>query len=196
MPDGRLSTGLSGRDARARDGGMKGLLAALWSFLHHPATTFGDHLTTLEERLRVLETRLVGDFATAIDTGVAAVEETVTGTQHRLENDLKSALRDRVAGIEARLAAIKTRVVEDLKHELRRAAMILALVLGGGVLALVGTVFGLMALWTDLTRSVGSVGASLALAIAFLLGSLSVFALLRAFLHRSRKPLKASGASA
>jgi hypothetical protein len=184
MLDERLSMWLLGRDASARDGAMRGLLAALWSFLQHPAATFGDHLTALEERLRALESRLVGDLKTAVDTGVTAVEETVAGAEHRLEEDLRRAIRGRVAGIQARLETVKSRVVEDLKHELRRVVLITALVMGCAVLALVGMIFGLMAAWTGLKGFVGAVGASLALAIVFLLGSLVVFGLLRSALRR------------
>jgi hypothetical protein len=184
MLDERLSMWLLGRDASARDGAMRGLLSALWSFLQHPAATFGDHLTALEERLRALESRLVGDLKTAVDTGVTAVEETVAGAEHRLEEDLRRAIRGRVAGIQARLETVKSRVVEDLKHELRRVVLITALVMGCAVLALVGMIFGLMAAWTGLKGFVGAVGASLALAIVFLLGSLVVFGLLRSALRR------------
>jgi hypothetical protein len=46
----------------------------------------------------------------------------------------------------------------------------------------------LMAAWTDLKGSIGSVGASLALAIVFLLASLVVLGLLRSVLHRSQRP--------
>jgi hypothetical protein len=191
MPDERLSTWLFGRVASARDGAMRGLLSALWSFLQHPAATFEDHLTALEERLRVLEARLVGDLRTAVDTGVVAVEETVSGVENRLEEDFKRAIRGRVAGIQARLETVKSRVVEDLKHELRRVVLMLALVMGCGVLALVGMTFGLMAAWTDLKGLVGAVGASLVLAIAFLLASLVVFGLLRSVLHRSQPPSSA-----
>jgi hypothetical protein len=162
------------------------LLSALWSFLHHPAAPFEDHLTALEERLRVLEARLVGDLETAVDTGVVAVEGTVAGVEHRLEEDSKRAIRGRVAGIQARLAAVKTHVVEGLKHELRRVVLKLAAVTGCGVLALVGIIFGLMAAWTDLKGFVGAVGASLGLAVVFLLASLVVFGLLRSALHRSQ----------
>jgi hypothetical protein len=77
MADERLSRWLLGRDRSARDGAMRGLLSALWSFLQHPAATFEDHLTALEGRLRVLEARLVGNLETEVDTGVVAVEETV-----------------------------------------------------------------------------------------------------------------------
>ena len=184
MLDERLSMWLLGRDAGARDGAMRGLLSALWSFLQHPAATFGDHLTALEERLRALESRLAGDLKAAVDTGVVAVEETVAGTEHRLEEDLKRAIRGRVAAIQARLETVKSRVVEDLKHELRRVVLILVLVMGCAVLALVGMIFGLMAAWTGIKDSVGAVGASLVLAVVFLLGSLVVFGLLRSVLHR------------
>jgi hypothetical protein len=184
MLDERLSMWLLGRNASARDGAMRGLLSALWSFLQHPAATFGDHLTALEERLRALETRLVGDLKAAVDTGVAAVEESVAGTEHRLEEDLKRAIRGRVAGIQARLETVKSRVVEDLKHELRRVMLILVLAMGCTALALVGMIFGLMAAWTSIKDAVGAVGASLVLAVVFLLGSLVVFGLLRSVLHR------------
>jgi hypothetical protein len=167
---------------------MRGLLSALWSFLQHPAATFEDHLTALEERLRGIEARLVGDLKTAVDTGAVAVEETVAGVEHRLEEDLTRAIRGRVAGIRARLETIKSRVVEDLKHELHRVVLILALAMGCAVLALVGMIFGLMAAWTDIKGFVGAVGASLALAIVFLLASLVVFARLRSVLHRSHLP--------
>src|SRR5580658_9180688 len=116
MLDERLSMWLLGRDAGARDGAMRGLLPALWSFLQHPAATFGDHLTALEERLQALEARLVGDLKGAVDTGVVAVEETVAGVEHRLEEDFKRAVHGRVAVIQARLESLKSRVVEDLKH--------------------------------------------------------------------------------
>lgn len=138
---------------------MRGLLSALWSFLQHPAATFESHLTALEERLRVLEARLGGDLETAVDTGVA--------------------------GIQARLETVKSRLVEDLKHELRRVALLLALVIGCGMLAIVGMTFALMAAWTDLQGFVGAVGASVVLAIAFLLASFVTFALLRSVLRRS-----------
>lgn len=186
MADERLSRWLLGRDRSARDGAMRGLLSALWSFLQHPAATFEDHLTALEGRLRVLEARLVGNLETEVDTGVVAVEETVAGAEHRLEDDLKRAIRGRVAEVQARLEAVKTRVVEDLKHELRRVALMLALLIGCGVLALVGMIFGLMAAWTDLKGIVGAVGASLMLAIVFLLASLVAFGLFRSVLHRSQ----------
>lgn len=153
MSDERLSTTLLRRDASARDGAMRGLLSALWSFLHHP---------------------------------VVAVEETVAGAEQRLEEDLKRAIRGRVAGIQARLEIVQARVVEDLKHELRRVVLILALAVGCAVLALVGTTFGLMAVWTDLKGSIGSVGASLALAITFLVASLVVFGTLRSVLRGSQ----------
>jgi len=68
-PDEHLSTWLFGQNPGARDGAMRALLSAPWSFLHHPAGTVEDHLTALEERLRVLEARLVGDLETAVDGG-------------------------------------------------------------------------------------------------------------------------------
>jgi hypothetical protein len=174
---------------------MRGLLSALWSFLQHPAATFADHLTALEQRLRALEARLAGDLKTAVDTGVDAVEETVAGVEHRLEEDFKHAIRGRVAAIQARLEAVRNRVVEDLKHELRRVVLILALAMGCGVLALVGVTFGLMAAWTGLKGFLGAVGASLVLAIIFLLASLFVFALLRSVLRRSQPRPQTQGAA-
>jgi hypothetical protein len=167
---------------------MRALLSALWSFLQHPAATFEDHLTALEDRLRALEARLEGDLKTAVDTGIATVEDTVAGAEHRLEEDFKRAIRGRVAGIQARLETVKRRVVEDLKHELQRVVLILALVMGCAMLALVGMIFGLMAAWTVLNGFVGAIGASLVLAMAFLLASLVVFGLLRSVLHRSPPP--------
>jgi hypothetical protein len=154
---------------------MRGLLSALWSFLQHPAATFEGHFTALEERLRVLEARLAGDLKTAVDTGVVTVEDTVAGVEHRLEEDFK--IRGRVAALQARLEAVRNRVVEDLKHELRRVVLMLALVMGCGVLALVGVTFGLMAAWTALKGFVGAIGASLVLAIVFLLASLVLLGL-------------------
>ena len=186
MPDERSSMRRLGPDASARDGSVRGLLSALWSFLQRPAVTFESHLSALESRLRVLEARLAGDLKTAADTGVVAVEETVAGVEHRLEEDFKRAIRDRVAEVQARLESVKSRVVEDLKRELRRVVLVLALVMGCGVLALVGMTLGLMAAWTDLKGFVGAVGASLVLAIVFLLGSLVVFGLLRSVLRRSQ----------
>jgi hypothetical protein len=192
MPDERLSTRLLGRVAGAPDGAMRGVLSALWSFLQHPAAIFEEHLAALEERLRGLEARLVGDLKTAADTGVVAVEETVSGVEHRLEEDFKRAIRGRVATVQARLETVRIRVVEDLKHELRRVVLMLALVMGCGVLALVGVTFGLMAAWTDLEGFVGAVGASLALAIVFLLASLVVFGVLRSVV-RHYQPLPTAG---
>jgi hypothetical protein len=171
---------------------MRGLLSALWSFLQHPAATFEGHFTALEERLRVLEARLAGDLKTAVDTEVVTVEETVAGVEHRLEEDFKHAIRGRVAALQARLEAVRNRVVEDLKHELRRVVLMLALVMGCGVLALVGVTFGLMAAWTALKGFVGAIGASLVLAIVFLLASLVVFGMLRSVLRRSHPPPSAS----
>jgi hypothetical protein len=163
---------------------MRELLSALWSFLHHPAATFEEHLTALEQRLKSLEARLAGDLATGVDTGVVAAEEAVASAEHRLEDDFKGALRSRVAGIQVRLEAVKTRVVEDLKRELRRVALLLTLMLGCGVLALVAMIFGLMAAWGELRDLLGSVGASLLLAMVFLLGSIIVFVVFRSVLHR------------
>jgi hypothetical protein len=108
-----------------------------------------------------------------------AVEDTLADAEHRLEDDLKRAIGGRLAVIQARLETVKSHVVEDLKRELHRVVLILALVMGCGVLALVGTIFGLMAAWTALQGFVGPVGASLVLAIVFLLASLVVFGLLR-----------------
>jgi len=162
MPDEHLLTWFLGQDASARDGVIKGLLSALWSFLQHPAANFEDHLTALEERLRLLE--------------------------GRLEDDFERAVSGRVAGIHARLEAVKTRVVEDLKHELHRVVLMLALGMGCAVLALVGMIFGLMAAWTAIKGLIGPVGASLVLAAAFLLASLAVLGLLRSVLHRSQDP--------
>jgi hypothetical protein len=119
---------------------------------------------------------------------VVAVEETVAGVEHRLEEDSKRAILERVAGIQTRLETVKSRVVDDLKYELRRAVLIVALGMGCGVLTLVGLTFGLMAAWTDLKGFVGAVGASLVLAIGFLLASLVVFGLLRSVLHHSQRP--------
>ena len=167
---------------------MRGLLPALWSFLHHPAAVLEGHVSALEERLRGLETRLLGPLQTAADIGVVAAEETVTGAEHRIEEDLKLSIRGRVATIQGRLEALKTRVVEDLKHELRRVALVLALAIGCGALALVAMIFGLMAAWTGLRGFVGAVGASLVLTAVFLLGSLVLFGLLRATLNRSQSP--------
>jgi biopolymer transport protein ExbB/TolQ len=167
---------------------VRGLLAALWSFLQHPAVHFEDHLTAVEERLKALEARLVGDLQSAVDTGVVAVEETIASVEHRLEQDFERTIRSRVAGIQTRLETVKKRVVEDLKHELHRAVLMLALVMSCAMLALVGTIFGLMAAWTELKGFIGAVGASLVLAIVFLLGSLIVLGLLRSVLHRSQPP--------
>jgi hypothetical protein len=141
---------------------MRGLLSALWSFLQHPAAAFEDHLT--------------------------AVEETIAGAEHRLEEDIQRAIHGRIEGIHARLEVIKKRVVEDLKRELHRVLLILALVMACAALALIGTIFGLMATWTYLEGLVGAVDASLVLAIVFLLGSLVVFGLLNSVLRRSQPP--------
>ena len=184
MSEQRLSRP-SGRGSAERDVAMRGLLSALWSFLQHPGATLEDHLTALEERLRALEARLAGNLKTAVDNGVVAVEETIGGAEHRLEEDLKRAIRGRVAGIQARLETVKSRVVEELKHELHRMALIAALAAGCALLALVALIFGLMAAWTDINRFIGAVGASLLLAILFLLASLVVFVVLRSVLHRS-----------
>jgi uncharacterized membrane protein YqjE len=192
MPDERLLTWLLGREGSARDGAMKGLLSALWSFLQHPATNFEDHLTALEERLRLLEARLIGDLKSAVDTGVGAVEDTLSGVEHRIEEDFERVVRGRVAAIHSRLEVVKKRVVEDLKHELHRVVLMLALVMGCAALALVGMVFGLMAAWTDLKGFMGPVGASLVLAAVFLLASLAVLGMLRSVLHRAHAPSSVS----
>ena len=131
--------------------------------------------------------RIVGDVKTRLETGVVAVEETVAGVEHRLEADLEHAIRGRIAAIQARLEPVKKRVVEDLKRELHRVLLVLALVMGCGVLALIGMIFGLMAAWTDLKGFIGSVGASLVLAAVFLVASLLVFGVLRSVLHRSAR---------
>ena len=85
--------------------------------------------------------------------------------------------------VEARLESVKSRVVEDLKRELHRVVLILALAMGCAVLTLVGTIFGLMAAWTALKGFLGTLGASLVLALVFLLAGLVVFGLLRSVLH-------------
>jgi hypothetical protein len=185
MLDERLATWLLGADASTRDNALRGLLSALWSFLQHPAVRLEDHLTAVEERLKALETRLVGDLQTVVDTGVVAVEETIAGVEHRLEQDFERTVRGRVAGIQARLEAVKTRVVEDLKHELHRLVLLLALVVGCAGLALVGMIFGLMAAWTYLRNAIGAAGASLVLALIFLVASVVVFGLLRLVLNRT-----------
>jgi len=182
----RWLTWLLGREAGAQDGSMRGLLIALWSFLQRPGLALEDHFTALEERLSTLETRLVGDFKVAIDTGMSAAEETIAGAERRLEEDFKRALSGRLASIHTRLETVRNRVVDDLKHELHRMVLTLALVIGCGVLAAVGMIFGLMAAWTGLRTSVGGIGASLVLAIAFLLASLVVLGLLRSV--RRREP--------
>src|SRR5580692_7996365 len=124
MLDERLSKWLLGRDAGARDGALRGLLSALWSFLQHPVANLDEHLSGLEARIGLLEARLVGDLKTAVDTGVVAVEETVAGVEHRLEEDFGRVIRERIAAIQARLETVKRRVVEDLKQELRRVVLV------------------------------------------------------------------------
>jgi biopolymer transport protein ExbB/TolQ len=114
---------------------------------------------------------------------VVAVEDTVAGAEHRLEEDFKRAIHGRLAVVEARLESVKSRVVEDLKRELHRVVLILALAMGCAVLTLVGTIFGLMAAWTALKGFIGTLGASLVLALVFLLAGLVVFGLLRSVLH-------------
>jgi hypothetical protein len=161
MSDEHLSRP-SGHDASGQSGAIRGVLSALWSFLHHPAAA-------LEERL-------------------SALEDTASGLEHRLEEDFKRAVRGRVAGIQARLETVKERVIEDLKRELRRVILLMSLVVGCAGLALVGAIFGLTAAWMGLTRFLGSLDASLVLAIAFLVASLMVFAVFRSVLHRSVHP--------
>jgi hypothetical protein len=187
----RLLTWLLGRDAGARDGAMRALLAALWSFLQHPADTLEDHFSALEGRLGVLEARLVRDAKTVVDTGVEAVEEAVAGGEHRLEEELKRAIGGRIAGIQARLEGVRNRAVENLRRELRRVVLILALATCCGVLALAAMTFGLMAAWADLEGLIGGAGASLVLAMSFLLASLVVYGLLRSV---RRRPHPAPGA--
>jgi hypothetical protein len=143
-----------------RDGTVRGLLSALWSFLQHPVSAFEDHLT--------------------------ALEESVAGAEHRLENDVKRAVQSRMAAIQARLESVRSRVVADLKHELRRVALVLALVMGCALLGLLAMTFGLMAAWMSLKGLVGAIGASLVLAGLFLLSSLVVFRVLHSMLHKQR----------
>jgi hypothetical protein len=185
MLDERLVTWLVDRNEGAKDGALRGVLSALWAFLQHPAVHLEDHLTSLEERLKTVEARLVGDLKAAVDTGVVAVEETIAGAEHRLEQDFDRTIRARVAGLQARLEAVKKRVVDDLKRELRRLVLISALVVCAAVLALIALVFGLMVAWTGLQGFIGGLGASLALAIVFLFGGLVVMGLLRSVLRRS-----------
>jgi hypothetical protein len=148
------------QDGNARNEALRGLLSAVWSFLQHPAVHLEDHLAAVEERLKSLEARLVGDLHTAVDT--------------------------RVAGIHARLEAVKQRVVEDLKRELHHLLLVVALVAAGAVSALIAVVFGLMAAWSDLKDLIGSVDASLVLAVASVAASLVVLGMLRSVLHRWR----------
>jgi len=162
MLDKRLATWLVGRNASARDGALRGLLSALWSFLQHPTANLEDHL--------------------------AGLEETIAGMEHRFEEEVGRAIRGQITGIQARLETVKKRVVEDLKYELRRVVLMLALMMGCAVLALIGMIFGLLAAWTDLKGFMGPVGASLVLAAVFFLASLAVFGLLRSILHRSQPP--------
>ena len=115
-----------------------------------------------------------------------AVEDAVAGAEQRLEDDLKRAIHGRLAVVQAQLDSVKARVVEDLKRELHRVVLILALAVACGVLALAGTIFGLMAVWTALKGFVGPVAASLVLTIVFLLAGLVVFGLLRSAIHPSR----------
>ena len=115
-----------------------------------------------------------------------AVEDAVAGAEQRLEDDLKRAIHGRLAVVQAQLDSVKARVVEDLKRELHRVVLILALAVACGVLALAGTIFGLMAVWTALKGFVGPVAASLVLTIVFLLAGLVVFGLLRSVIHSSR----------
>ena len=183
-----MTTWLLGRDASAREGALRGLLSALWAFLQHPAVHLQDHLTSVEERVRALEAQLVGDLKSAVDTGVVAVEETIAGVEQRLEQDFDRTIRARLQGIRARQESVKKRVVEDLKRELRRVALVAALVMVAGLLGLIALVFGLMAAWTSLQGLVGDLGASLVLAVIFLLVSLVVLGVLRSVLHRSKIP--------
>jgi len=53
-------------------------------------------------------------------------------------------------------------------------------------------IFGLMAAWTALKSFIGTLGASLVLAIVFLLASLVLFGMLRSVLRRSHPPPSAS----
>jgi hypothetical protein len=186
MPDERLVTLLLGRDGSARDGALKGLLSALWSFLQHSPANIDMHLTALEERIRGPEARLVGDFKSAVDTGVIAVEDTIAGVEHRLESEFERGVHGRVAAIQVRIEAVRKRVVEDLKYELRRVVLMATLVMGCAVLGLIGLIFGLMAAWTELKGFIGSVGASLVLAMGFVVASLVLLGLLRSFLHRTQ----------
>jgi hypothetical protein len=164
---------------------LRGLLPALWSFLQHPAVHLEEHLAAVEERLKSLEARLVGDLQTAVDTGVVAVEESVAKVEHRLEQDFERVIRGRIAGIHARLEAVKQRVVEDLKRELHHVLLVVALLTVCAGSALIAGVFGLMAAWTGLQGLMGSLGASLVLAIAFVVVSLVVLGILRSVLHRT-----------
>jgi VIT1/CCC1 family predicted Fe2+/Mn2+ transporter len=188
MLDERMTRWLLGRDHSAREGALRGLLSALWAFLQHPAVHLQDHLTSVEERVKALEAQLVGDLKSAVDTGVVAVEETIAGVEQRLEQDFDRTIRARILGIQARLESVKKRVVEDLKRELRRVALMAALVMVAAVLGLIALVFGLMAAWTGLQGFVGDLGASLVLAVIFLLVSLVVLGALRSVLHRSKIP--------
>jgi hypothetical protein len=188
MPDERLAAWLFGRIAGSRDGAMRGLLSALWSFLQHPAAAFGDHLTALEERLSALEGRLIGDLQTALDRGVVAVEDSVAGAEHRLESDFKKAIQSRIAVVQVRLDTIRNRVVEDLKRELRRVALVLALLMSCAVLALLVVTFGLMAAWMSLAGLIGAIGASLVLTLLFLLSGVIVFRLLYSVLYHTQLP--------
>jgi prephenate dehydratase len=162
-----------GQEGHTRNEALRGLLSALWSFLQHPAVHLEEHLATVEERLKSVEARLVGDLQTAVDTGVVAVEESI---------------HSRVAGIQARLEAVRKRVVEDLKRELHHVLLVVALLTVCAGSALIAVVFGLMAAWAGLRDFIGSVGASLVLAIAFVGASLVVLAILRSVLHRTRGP--------
>jgi hypothetical protein len=192
MADERWLRWLMGQDGHSQNGALRGLLAALWSFLQHPAVNLEDHLAAVEERLKSLEARLVGDLQTAVDTGVVAVEGSVAKAERRLEQDFERVIHSRIAGIHARLEAVKKRVVEDLKRELHHLLLVVALLTVGAVSALIGVVFGLMAAWTELRGFIGSVGASLVLAVVCMVASVVALGILRSVLHRSRTPTSAT----
>lgn len=115
--------------------------------------------------------------AVHVEEHVAAVEARLKSLEARLVGDLE---------------AVKNRVVEDLKRELHRVLLMLALAMGCAALALTGMIFGLMAAWTDLKGFIGPGGASLVLAVAFLLASLVVSGVLRSVRRRSQLPPHAS----
>jgi len=192
MADNDLLSLLLGGNRTGREGALKGPLTALWSFLQHSPSAIEMHLTALEERFKSLESRLINDLTTAVNTGVVAVEETVSSVEHRLEADVEHAVHNRIARVQERLERVKKCVVEDLKHELRRVAVIASLVVGCAGLALVAGIFALMAAWVELRGFIGSVGASVVLAAVFMMTSFVVFERLRAFLRRSQAPVAAS----